>query len=229
MTSGAGLPPMRALAKSGNCVAEWLPQMAMLVTSATGTPALRASWALARFWSSRVIANQRSSGISGAFDRAMRQLVLQGLPTTRTRTSDGGVFGDRPALRLEDAAVHVEQVPSLHARPCAGTEPTSSAHDDPSKAVLRSTWPRCRQQREGAVVELHTDALERLHGRLDLEQAKHDGLVVAEQLARGDAEEERVADLAGGAGNRDVDWGLAPWQWSFLDGTSEAAAATAAR
>ena len=41
MTSAAGLPPMRALAKSGNWVAEWLPQMATLVTSATGTPALR--------------------------------------------------------------------------------------------------------------------------------------------------------------------------------------------
>ena len=43
MTSVAGLPPMRALAKSGNWVAEWLPQMATLVTSATSAPALAAS------------------------------------------------------------------------------------------------------------------------------------------------------------------------------------------
>ena len=34
MTSVARLPPIRALAKSGNWVAEWLPQMATLVTSA---------------------------------------------------------------------------------------------------------------------------------------------------------------------------------------------------
>src|ERR1700729_3148678 len=39
MTSVAGLPPIRALAKSGNWVAEWFPQMATLDTEATGTPA----------------------------------------------------------------------------------------------------------------------------------------------------------------------------------------------
>src|SRR5581483_6763303 len=87
ITSVARLPPMRALPKSGNWVAEWLPQMATLVTSETGTPAFLASWVLARFWSSRVMANQRSAGTSGACERAMRQLVLQGLPTTRMRTS----------------------------------------------------------------------------------------------------------------------------------------------
>ena len=91
-----------------------------------------------------------------------------------------------------------------------GTEPTSSAHEVPSKAVLRSDGRHdVGQQREGAVVELHDDALEHLQRRLDLEQAQHDGLVGAEQLARGDAEQERVADLAGGAGDGDVDGGLA--------------------
>ncbi len=34
------------------------------------------------------MANHRSVGISGALDRAMRQLVLQGLPTTMIRTSE---------------------------------------------------------------------------------------------------------------------------------------------
>src|SRR3984957_20028475 len=87
MASVAGLPSTLALAKSGNCVAEWLPQIARLVTEATGAPALWASCALARFSSRRVMANQRSAGISGALERAIRQLVLQGLPTTRTRTS----------------------------------------------------------------------------------------------------------------------------------------------
>ena len=33
ITSGAGFPPIRAWAKSGNWVFEWLPQIAMFVTS----------------------------------------------------------------------------------------------------------------------------------------------------------------------------------------------------
>ncbi len=88
ITSGAGLPSILAWAKSGNCVAEWLPQIATFVTSFTGTPARLASCALARFSSRRVIANQRSAGTSGAWLRAIRQLVLHGFPTTSTRTSD---------------------------------------------------------------------------------------------------------------------------------------------
>src|SRR3984957_5429529 len=88
MASVAGFPSTLALAKSGNWVAEWLPQMATLVTDATGAPALCASWALARFSSRRGMANQRSAGISGALERAIRQLVLQGFPTTRMRTSE---------------------------------------------------------------------------------------------------------------------------------------------
>ena len=49
------------------------------------------------------MANQRSAGISGALDRAMRQLVLQGLPTTKNAHVGGRVLGDGPALGLEDA------------------------------------------------------------------------------------------------------------------------------
>ena len=46
-----------------------------------------ASSDVARFWSSRVSAVQRSSGtVSPAACRAMRQFVLQGLPMTTTRT-----------------------------------------------------------------------------------------------------------------------------------------------
>ena len=42
-----------------------------------------------------------------------------------------------------------------------------------------------------------------------LEQLQDDRLVLAEHLAGGDAEEQGVADLAGGAGDRDADGGLA--------------------
>ncbi len=128
---------MRALAKSGNWVAEWLPQMAMLVTSATGAPDFAASCALARFSSRRVMANQRSAGISGALDRAMRQFVLQGLPTTRMRTSEAALSAMARPWGLKMPPFTLSRSPrSMPA--FRGTEPTSSAHEVPSKAVLRS-------------------------------------------------------------------------------------------
>ena len=65
-TSGAGLPPMVALAASGNCVEEWLPQMMTFLTLVTAAPVLRANWAAARFWSNLVMAEKLSLGILGA-------------------------------------------------------------------------------------------------------------------------------------------------------------------
>ena len=124
------------------------------------------------------MANQRSAGTSGAFERAIRQLVLQGLPTTRTRTSEAALRGDRlrPAgLKMPPfmPSRSLRSMPALR-----GIEPTSSAHEVPSKAVGEvGGGLDVGEQREGAVVELHDDALERLHGRLDLEQAEHDRLV----------------------------------------------------
>jgi len=58
---------------------------------------------------------------------------------------------------------------------------------------------------EGAVLELHDDALERLQGRGDLKQSQLHRSVPAEQRATGDMEEEAVADLACGAGDGDFD------------------------
>src|SRR5260370_22249655 len=92
MTSGAGLPLIRALVKSGYCVLEGLPQMVTLVTSSQPTPAFLARAARARLWSSRVIAVQRSTGIPRPLLTAPRQLVLHGLPTTRMRTSEPAFF-----------------------------------------------------------------------------------------------------------------------------------------
>src|SRR6516164_3211639 len=88
MTSVAGLPLILALVKSGYWVLEWLPQMVTLVTSSQPTPAFLAKAARARLWSSRVIAVQRSTGMPRPLLTATRQLVLQGLPTTRMRTSE---------------------------------------------------------------------------------------------------------------------------------------------
>src|SRR6185437_6522505 len=67
------------------------------------------------------------------------------------------------------------------------------------------------EERERAVVELHHHALERLLRLLvgNLEQLQDDRLVLAEHLARRNAKEEGISDLAGGTGDCDSDGGLA--------------------
>src|SRR5436190_13206588 len=72
--------------RSGYCVAEWLPQLVIFFTEGTGFPNFWATWEVARLWSSRIIAVNCVGFRLGAFFMAMRQLVLAGLPTTRTLT-----------------------------------------------------------------------------------------------------------------------------------------------
>ena len=55
------------------------------------------------------------------------------------------------------------------------------------------------EEGEGAVSELHGDALEGLLGLGDIDEVEDDGLVVAEHVAVGDPEEEGVADLSCGS------------------------------
>ena len=74
------------------------------------------------------------------------------------------------------------------------------------------------EQREGAVLELHHHALQRLLRLFvgNLEQLQDDRLVLAEHLARCDAKEQGVADLAGSAGDRDAGGDfmmLSPGEW----------------
>ncbi|MDT4867933.1 hypothetical protein FQZ97_1028680 [compost metagenome] len=59
------------------------------------------------------------------------------------------------------------------------------------------------QQREGAVVEFHHHALERLLGLLvgDFQQLQDHGLVFAQHFARGDAEQQGVTNLTCGTGD----------------------------
>ena len=83
------------------------------------------------------MANQRSAGTSGAFDRAMRQFVLQGLPTTSTRTSEAACAAIAWPWGLKMPPFTLSRSPrSMPA--LRGIDPTSSAHDVPSKAVFRS-------------------------------------------------------------------------------------------
>src|SRR6202035_143987 len=73
-TSAAFLPPISAWKMSGYWVAEWLPQIVIFLMSVTAAPVFLASCEIARLWSSRVSAENRSLGMSGALLSAMSAL-----------------------------------------------------------------------------------------------------------------------------------------------------------
>ena len=111
---------------------------------------------------------------------------------------------ERLALRLEDAAVGLQQVGALHAlraRPRADQQ----RHVHPvERGLLIVGDVDPRQQRERAVVELHRRALGRLHRVRDLQQREVNLRVGAEHLTARDPEQDRVADRAGRARNSDL-------------------------
>ncbi len=87
-----------------------------------------------------------------------------------------------------------------------GIEPTSSAQLVPSNASLEvGGGDDALEKRVRLVLQLHDQALERLHRRLDLEQAQHDRLVEPEELTRGDPVDQGVPDLTGCARDGDVE------------------------
>ena len=147
------------------------------------------------------MANQRSRGTPGALFMAMRQLVLQGLPTTRMRTSWAAFFWMAWPWPMKILPLMPRR--SLRSMPALrGTLPTSSAQLTPRKPSSRlAVGDDALEQREGAIVEFHDDAAERGQGGLDLDEMEDDRLVGAEHRAGGDAEEQGIADLAGGAGD----------------------------
>ena len=67
------------------------------------------------------------------------------------------------------------------------------------------------QQREGAVFQLHHHALQRLLRAFDrhFQQLQDHRLVLAQHLARGNAEQQGITDLAGCAGDGDANGFLA--------------------
>ena len=87
-----------------------------------------------------------------------------------------------------------------------GRAPTSRPTLAPSKALVGVVeHVDAVEQLERAVLELQGGALGGLDGLRDLEQAQPDRGVLPQQLAGGDTEEQRVADLSGGSGDDDVD------------------------
>ena len=136
--SAATFPPTSAWNRSGYWVAEWLPQIVILLISVTGTPSFFASCAMARLWSRRIIAVKRSAGTSGAADRAISAFVFAGLPTTSTRTSSAA-----PALIARPCGAKIPPLASSRSprsMPLVrGRAPTSSATLTPSNAAVASS------------------------------------------------------------------------------------------
>jgi len=71
-------------------------------------------------------------------------------------------------------------------------------------------WTMPLKEREGAVVEFHGDALERLEGLLDggLDELEDDRLVFSEHLTTSNTEQKAVADLTGSTGDSYANGGL---------------------
>src|SRR5829696_1372123 len=91
-TSAAFLPPISAWNTSGYWVAEWLPQIVIFLMSLTAAPVFLASCAIARLWSRRVSAENRSGGMLGALVFAISALVLAGFPVTPMRMSSAATL-----------------------------------------------------------------------------------------------------------------------------------------
>lgn len=189
---------------SGYWVAEWLPQIVSFLMSETAAPVLAASLR------DRAVVVQ-----TGHRGEALRRYVRGGgLRDERVgvgRVADDedldvvrGVVVDGLALRLEDATVGGEQVTALHALGArAGADEQGDVRTGEADVRVVGDLD-VAQQREGAVVELHRGALGGLEALRDLQEAQVDRHVRAEQVAGGDAEEQRVADLAGCAGHGDI-------------------------
>src|SRR6185437_5326801 len=108
------------------------------------------------------------------------------------------------ALRGEDLRVREQQVLALHAR-AARPRADEQRHMAVAESDLRVVAGHdLVEQREGAIGQLHDDAVQCLQSRGDLEQVQVHRLVRPEELSGGDTEGEGIADLAGGAGDRDV-------------------------
>ena len=100
----------------------------------------------------------------------------------------------------EDLAVVLEEVGAFHAG-AAGLGADEQGPVGVLEADVRVAGEdHVLEEREGAVVELHGDALEGVHGLFDrdFEELQDHRLIGAEHLAGGDAEQEGVTDLPAG-------------------------------
>lgn len=93
------------------------------------------------------------------------------------------ILVQRLALSGEDGAVLSEQILALHARSARlGSDEQRDVDVSERRLVVGGSDDR-REDRVGAVLQLHDDSLDRVAHLRDIEQTKLNGLVIAEQLA----------------------------------------------
>ena len=206
---------------SGYCVAEWLPQIERLVTVRTGAPALAATWPSARFWSSRVMA-ENWCGANGVAEcpalwAAIRQLVLAGLPTTSTRTSRAALAARALPWTLKMAPLASSR--SRRSMPLLrGRAPTRSAMSASPKAASGSEL-MVTPARRGKAQSSSSIATPPRAPRAcrDLQQVQGDRLVRPEHRPARDPEQEAVGDLACSPGDGNLHGRLGErsrcWSW----------------
>src|SRR5256886_3454521 len=117
-----------------------------------------------------------------------------------------GDLVERSALRRENPAVRLEQVLALHAGTARARADQQRDVDIAERDLRLGGGGYGLEKRNGAVVEVHTHALQRLLRLLvrDLEQLQDHRLVPPRHLAPGDADTQQGADIAGGAGHGDA-------------------------
>ena len=186
---------------------EWLPHTISLSMSADGHAGLRGEL---RQRAVVVEAQHRGEVLRRQVRRRLHRDVGIGVGRVADHQHLDVARGDivqRLALRGEDLRVLEQQVLALHAR--AARTRADQQRDvgvlERDARIIRAD--HAGEQRERAVLELHHHALERGLGLLQrqFEHLQDDRLVLAEHFAGGDAEQQGIADLAGGAGDGNTD------------------------
>ena len=113
---------------------------------------------------------------------------------------------DGLSLSGENLAVDAEQIAALHALLARNTADEQCPVDAVETGTQVGRGHSALEQREGAVVQFHSNAFQRRQRRLDLDHVNNDRLIRAEHLAGGDPKQQGITDLTGRTGHRNTNW-----------------------
>ena len=111
---GGGLAVDPGVEEVGNWVAEWLPQMAMLVTAVTWHAGFGGELGLGAVFVEAGHGEPAVGGDALGVVHGDEAVGVAGIADDEDAHIGGGVFFDGLALADEDLAVDAEQVPALH-------------------------------------------------------------------------------------------------------------------
>ena len=215
ITSRAGLSPTQALRISTYAVLLWLPQTVTREIWDTGTPIFSAIMLTARNRASWLSENQCSAGTSTACDCAIRQLVLHGCATTRTRAVGAAWLMARPCSTMVGALARRRSRRFGH----IGAEGLTSQENDPVRPLenLAGISPDLEigKERIGTVPELHRAGLEPAKCFVKLQKSEFHRLLRTEQATGRDPEDQGVADTPRRAGDCNTN-GFDGCHWVFV-------------